>query len=97
VALGELVDWCCPSLGRVPRRERRAPSNKMKLTNLSEAPGKLEAPPRAFRRFAAVRTGSQLIPGVVRTMQETRKQPGASARAKDVPGGVLRTWSPGPW
>jgi hypothetical protein len=40
-------------------------SNKgMKLTNLSEAPGKLEAPPRAFRRFAAVRTGSQLIPGV---------------------------------
>jgi len=33
----------------------------MKLTNLSEAPGKLEAPPRAFRRFAAVRTGSQLI------------------------------------
>jgi hypothetical protein len=43
-------------------------SNKgMKLTNLSEAPGKLEAPPRAFRRFAAVRTGSQLIPGVRRT------------------------------
>jgi hypothetical protein len=39
----------------------------MKLTNLSEAPGKLEAPPRAFRRFAAVRTGSQLIPGVGRT------------------------------
>jgi hypothetical protein len=36
----------------------------MKLTNLSETPGKLEAPPRAFRRFAAVRTGSQLIPGV---------------------------------
>jgi hypothetical protein len=43
-------------------------SNKgMKLTNLSEAPGKLEAPPRAFRRFAAARTGSQLIPGVRRT------------------------------
>jgi hypothetical protein len=36
----------------------------MKLTNLSEAPGETEAPPRAFRRFAAVRTGSQLIPGV---------------------------------
>ena len=44
-----------------------APSNKgMKLTNLSEAPGETEAPPRAFRRFAAVRTGSQLIPGVGR-------------------------------
>jgi hypothetical protein len=40
------------------------PNEGMKLTNLSEAPGKLEAPLRAFRRFAAVRTGSQLIPGV---------------------------------
>jgi len=39
------------------------PSNKgMKLTNLSEAPGEAEAPLRAFRRFAAVRTGSQLYP-----------------------------------
>ena len=36
----------------------------MKLTNLSEAPGATEAPLRAFRRFAAERTGSQLIPGV---------------------------------
>ncbi len=43
-------------------------SNKgMKLTNLSEAPGETEAPLRAFRRFAAVRTGSQLIPGVRQT------------------------------
>ena len=49
----------------------RAPQNKgMKLTNLSEAPGETEAPPRAFRRFAAVRTGSQLIPGVRRTCDE---------------------------
>jgi hypothetical protein len=40
----------------------------MKLTNLSEAPGGTEAPLRAFRRFAAVRTGSQLIPGVRRTI-----------------------------
>ena len=52
----------------VPVLELGAPPNKgMKLTNLSEAPGGLEAPPRAFRRFAAVRTGSQLIPGVRRT------------------------------
>jgi hypothetical protein len=40
------------------------PNKGMKLTNLSEAPGETEAPLRAFRRFAAVRTGSQLIPGV---------------------------------
>jgi hypothetical protein len=38
------------------------PQNKrMKQTSLSAAPGKMEAPPRALRRFAAVRTGSQLI------------------------------------
>jgi hypothetical protein len=43
------------------------PNKGMKLTNLSEAPGETEAPLRAFRRFAAVRTGSQLIPGVRRT------------------------------
>jgi hypothetical protein len=41
----------------------------MKLTNLSAAPGETEAPPRAFRRFAAVRTGSQLIPGVGRLVR----------------------------
>ena len=45
------------------------PSNKgMKQTKLVAAPGKRTAvPPRAFRRFAAVRTASQLIPGVRRT------------------------------
>ena len=43
-----------------------SPNKGMKLTNLSEAPGGTEAPLRAFRRFAAVRTGSQLIPGVRR-------------------------------
>jgi hypothetical protein len=49
------------------------PSNKgMKLTNLSEAPGATEAPLRAFRRFAAVRTGSQLIPGVGPTFAGAR-------------------------
>jgi len=49
----------------------KMPSNKgMKLTNLSEAPGETEAPLRAFRRFAAVRTGSQLIPGVRRLVGE---------------------------
>ena len=42
----------------------------MKLTNLSEAPGETEAPLRAFRRFAAVRTGSELIPGVRRTLRD---------------------------
>ena len=45
-------------------RMRGQPNKGMKLTNLSEAPGETEAPLRAFRRFAAVRTGSQLIPGV---------------------------------
>jgi len=55
------------------------PSNKgMKLTNLSEAPGVTEAPLRAFRRFTAVRTGSQLIPGVRRTTEVAM----ASARRK---------------
>jgi hypothetical protein len=48
----------------------RRPNKGMKLTNLSEAPGGTEAPPRAFRRFAAVRTGSQLIPGVGQTRGE---------------------------
>src|SRR6185503_5114701 len=45
------------------------PSNKgMKQTKLVAAPVQRTAvPPRAFRRFAAVRTASQLIPGVVRT------------------------------
>ena len=45
------------------------PSNKgMKQTKLVAAPVKRTAvPPRAFRRFAAVRTASQLIPGVRRT------------------------------
>jgi hypothetical protein len=45
----------------------RLSNKRMKLTSLSAAPGKLEAPPRALRRFAAVRTGSQLIRRVVRT------------------------------
>jgi len=35
-----------------------ASNTGMKLTNLSEAPGETEAPLRALRRFAAVRTGS---------------------------------------
>jgi hypothetical protein len=37
----------------------------MKLTKLVAAPVRqAEVPPRAFRRFAAARTASQLIPGV---------------------------------
>ncbi len=37
----------------------------MKLTKLVAAPGRAyKVPPRAFRRFAAARTASQLIPGV---------------------------------
>jgi len=46
------------------------PSNKgMKQTKLVAAPCKRAAvPPRAFRRFAAVRTASQLIPGVRRLL-----------------------------
>jgi hypothetical protein len=46
-----------------------APSNKrMNLTKLVATPGeRMEVLPRAFRRFAAVRTASQLIPGVRRT------------------------------
>ena len=34
----------------------------MKLTKLSPAPGKLEAPSSALQRFALVRTASQLTP-----------------------------------
>jgi hypothetical protein len=45
------------------------PNKGMKLTKLVAAPGvRREVPPRAFRRFAAVRTASQLIPGVGRTV-----------------------------
>jgi hypothetical protein len=36
----------------------------MKLTNLSAAPGELEAPPRAPTAGMDGRTGSQLIPSV---------------------------------
>jgi hypothetical protein len=44
------------------------PSNKrMKLTSLSAAPGKMEAPPRAPAGKRDGRTGSQLIRGVRRT------------------------------
>ncbi len=45
------------------------PSNKgMKLTKLRAAPVRqAEVPPCAFRRSAAARTASQLIPGVRRT------------------------------
>ena len=60
IGLHVAADGASVVRGRVP------PNKGMKLTNLSEAPGKLEAPLRAFRRFAAVRTGSQLIPGVRR-------------------------------
>ena len=51
------------------------PSNKgMKQTKLVAAPGRRTAvPPRAFRRFAAVRTASQLIPGVRRLIDEREK------------------------
>ena len=46
------------------------PSNKrMQLTKLVAAPERQDkVPPRAFRRFAAVRTASQLIRGVGRTV-----------------------------
>jgi hypothetical protein len=46
----------------------------MKQTRLSAAPGWpfrltwMEVPPHALRRFAPVRTASQLIPGVLRTL-----------------------------
>jgi hypothetical protein len=45
-------------------------SNKgMKLTKLVAAPERAyKVPPRAFRRFAAARTASQLIPGVRQTL-----------------------------
>ncbi len=48
---------------------RTGRSNKgMKLAKLVAAPDRAyKAPPRAFRRFAAARTASQLIPGVRRT------------------------------
>jgi hypothetical protein len=43
------------------------PNKRMKLTSLSAAPGQTKAPPRALRRFATGRTGSQLIRGVLQT------------------------------
>ncbi len=44
------------------------PNKGMKLTKLRAAPVlPVEVPPCAFRRFAAARTASQLIPGVRRT------------------------------
>jgi hypothetical protein len=44
-------------------------SKRMKLTKLVAAPvWQAEVPPRAFRRFAAVRTASQLIPRVRRLL-----------------------------
>ena len=51
--------------------ERTTPPNKgMKQTKLVAAPGiRNDVPPRAFRRFAAVRTASQLIPGVRQTIR----------------------------
>ena len=57
------------------------PSNKgMKQTKLVAAPWKRSAvPPRAFRRFAAVRTASQLIPGVGRTVASATKPPAQPA------------------
>jgi hypothetical protein len=43
------------------------PNKGMKLTKLVATPGhRTEVLPRAFRRFAAVRTASQRIPGVRR-------------------------------
>ena len=47
----------------------RSPNKGMKLTKLRAAPvRRAEVPPCAFRRFAAARTASQLIPGVGRTL-----------------------------
>ncbi len=71
--LAELAGW--GSAGGVaherrPRRRARhriglRPNEAMKLTKLVAAPvRRAEVPPRAFRRFAAARTASQLIPGV---------------------------------
>jgi hypothetical protein len=52
------------------RGDAKARSNKgMKLTKLSPAPGRVEAPSSALQRFALVRTASQLIPGVRRTSE----------------------------
>jgi hypothetical protein len=42
----------------------------MKLTSLSAAPGKLEAPPHAPHGWAEGRTGSQLIAGVRQTWRK---------------------------
>jgi hypothetical protein len=45
------------------------PNKGMKLTKLVAAPERPdEVPPRALQRFALVRTASQLIPGVRRTL-----------------------------
>ncbi len=54
-----------------------APPNKgMKLTKLRAAPvRRAEVPSCAFRRFAAVRTASQLIPGVRPTFCERGRRP----------------------
>ncbi len=50
------------------------PNKGMKLTKLRAAPVlQAEVPPCAFRRFAAARTASQLIPGVLRTMTSSEK------------------------
>jgi hypothetical protein len=44
------------------------PSNKgMELTKLVSARMQADVPIRAFRRFASLRTASQLVPGVRRT------------------------------
>ncbi len=51
----------------------RLPNKGMKLTKLRAAPvRRVEVPPCAFRRFAAARTASQLIPGVRRTCDRGR-------------------------
>ncbi len=50
------------------------PNKGMKLTKLVAAPERAyKVPPRAFRRVAAARTASQLIPGVRRTSGEVRR------------------------
>ncbi len=52
----------------------RPPNTGMKLTKLRAAPvWPAEVPPCAFRRFAAARTASQLIPGVGQTMMRTAR------------------------
>jgi hypothetical protein len=47
----------------------------MKLTKLSPAPGKMEAPSSARQRSALVRTASQLIPGVGQTLRRDDEAP----------------------